>query len=189
MTLGNGKLRFKAVNIRCFIVPVLLVAGFQLHAQTTWHDRLNRAMPLLGHHNWIVLADPAYPFPSSPSIELAATDMSQTDLVKSVLDALTKAPHLRPIFYTDSELPYVAEEDANGISAFRAELGGLLKLYQVKSMPHEQLLSNIYTVSNTYHVLVLKSTTRLPYSSVYIELETGYWTPEAEKRLRAAMAK
>jgi hypothetical protein len=34
---------------------------------------------------------------------------------------------------------------------------------------------------------VLKTNMTLPYTSVFIELDCGYWSPEAEARLRAAM--
>jgi hypothetical protein len=38
-------------------------------------------------------------------------------------------------------------------------------------------------------VLVLKTRLTIPYTSVFIRLECGYWSADAEKRLRAAMAK
>jgi len=81
----------------------------------------------------------------------------------------------------------VPEQDANGIGAYRAQLATLLKGGETASAPHEQLLAKLDAVSGQYHVLVLKSTTTLPYTSVFIELETGYWSADAEKRLRAAM--
>jgi hypothetical protein len=36
-------------------------------------------------------------------------------------------------------------------------------------------------------VLILKTNLRLPYTSVFIELDCGYWSPEAERRLRDKM--
>jgi len=175
------------MTFRRLLLPAFLTALSQLHAQTAWHDKLARALPLLGNRNWIVVAEPAYPVENSTGIEVVATDLSQTDLLTAVLNALAQAPHLRPVFYTDAELPFVSELDANGIGAYRAQLATLLKGGEVASVPHEQIVAKVDDVSRAYHVLVLKSTTRLPYTSVFIRLDSGYWSADAEKRLRAAM--
>jgi hypothetical protein len=84
-------------------------------------------------------------------------------------------------------LPIVSESDAPGIGAWRAQLGNLLKTSEIVSLPAAQIESNLQEASRTYHVLVLKSTTMLPYTAIFIELHTGYWGPDAEKRLRDAM--
>jgi len=63
----------------------------------------------------------------------------------------------------------------------------LLKGGQVTVLPHDQLMTDLVDVSRGYRVLVLKSTTLLPYSSVFIELDSGYWSADAEKRVRSAM--
>jgi len=144
-------------------------------------------MPLLGRHNWIVVADPAYPLPNSAGIEVVATDLSQTDLLTAVLNALAGARHVRPVFFTDAELPFVSEQDAIGIKAYQAQLATLLKGGEVSSLPREQIEAEVEDDARNYHVLVLKSTTTLPYTSVFIKLDSGYWSADAEKRLRAAM--
>jgi len=41
----------------------------------------------------------------------------------------------------------------------------------------------------TFNIILLKTKLTLPYTSVFFKLECGYWTDEAEKQLRAAMAK
>src|ERR1700722_10639062 len=102
------------------LLPLLLAGVLTLHGQEAWRDRM--ALPLMGKHNWIVVADPAYPLPSSAGIEVAATQLSQTDLLTAVLKALTVARHVRPVFYTDSELPFVPEDIATGIGSYRAQL-------------------------------------------------------------------
>jgi hypothetical protein len=164
------------------------MAAGQGYGQSVWHDQLTRALPLMGRRNWIVVGEPAFPLVNATGIEVVTTDMSQTDLLSAVLDMLSRARHLRPMFYTDAELPYVAETDANGIGSYRAQLATLLKGGgPVTSLPHDQLMTDLVDVSRGYQVLVLKSTTMLPYSSVFIELDSGYWSADAEKRLRSAM--
>jgi hypothetical protein len=170
-----------------FIAALLMVAA-QLHAQSPWSEQLGHAIPLMGPRNWIVVAEPAFPLVNAPGIDVVATDLSQTDLLTAVLDAISRARHVRPVFYTDSELPFVPESDANGIGTYRAQLATLLKGGEViATLPHEQIMGNLQDVSRAYRVLVLKSTTTLPYSTVFIQLDNGYWSQDAEKRLRAAM--
>jgi hypothetical protein len=41
----------------------------------------------------------------------------------------------------------------------------------------------------TFNVLILKTNLTLPYTSVFLELDCGYWSEEAEQRLRAALDK
>jgi hypothetical protein len=36
-------------------------------------------------------------------------------------------------------------------------------------------------------VLLIKTKMRIPYTSVFFELDCGYWNAQGEKRLRAAM--
>jgi len=165
----------------------LAMAGLQLHAQTSWQEKVAHALPLLGHRDWIVVADPAYPLKNSTGFEVFATGLSQTDLLTVVLNALGGARNVRPVFFTDTELAYVSEQDANGISAYRAQLATLLKGGEASSLPQDQLEAKVDEAARTFHVLVLKSTTPLPYSAVFIDLDTGYWSPDAENRLRAAM--
>jgi L-fucose mutarotase/ribose pyranase (RbsD/FucU family) len=182
-----------AVEIRRLLLPLLLMAGGLLtagghaQAQSTWHDRLAHALPLLGQGNWIVVADPAFPLLTSPGVEVVATDLSQTDLLTAVLNALAGARHVRPVVLTDAELPYITEQDANGIKAYAAQMASLLKGIDASSLPQEQIEAKLEDAAHGFHVLVLKSTTTLPYSSVFIQLDSGYWAPDAERRLRAAI--
>jgi hypothetical protein len=169
------------------VLIVLLLGGLRLQGQTTWQEKLVHALPVMGHGDWIVVADPAYPLQTAPGMEVVATGLSQTDLLTAVLNALGGARHVRPVFYTDVELPYVSEQDGNGISAYRAQLGTLLKGGEVSSLPQQQIEAKVDEAAGRYHVLVLKSATTLPYTAVFIELKSGYWSADAERRLRAAM--
>jgi hypothetical protein len=188
MGLGLREMQRCDMTFPRVLFLALLMAAPGLHAQNAWRDQLARALPLMGHRNWIVVGEPAFPLVNSTGIDVVATDLSQTDLLTAVLDAVLKARNVRPVFYTAEELPFVSEQDANGIGAYRAELATLLKGgVVVATLPHDQIMGNVEDVSRSYRVLVLKSTTTLPYTSVFIQLDSGYWTPDAEKRLRAAM--
>ena len=152
-----------------------------------WQQRLSERLPLLGHRNWIVIADSAYPLQSREGIETIATGEEQVAALKHVLAALNSSKHVRPIIHLDAELPFVAEQDAPGISAYRNSLTSLLKNQPTRSLPHEEIISKLDKSAQTFNVLILKTNMRLPYTSVFIELDCGYWSPEAEQRLRETM--
>ena len=59
-------------------------------------------------------------------------------------------------------------------------------MLQVEAVSHDDLLERLGRASANYRVLILKTDLELPYSSVFLQLERGYWSDEAEKRLREA---
>jgi len=157
--------------------------------RSEWRSILDEELPLLGHRNWILVVDSAYPLQASPGVETVETDAPQTEVLRHVLAALDRSIHLRPDIFLDKELPYVPEEDASGVSAYRRELYAILGGYSAESLPHEQLIGRVDESGKTMHVLVLKSRMSIPYSSVFIRLNCKYWGDDAEKRLRSRMAK
>jgi hypothetical protein len=54
-------------------------------------------------------------------------------------------------------------------------------------MPHEQIIDKLDSAGAKFNVLVLKTNLVLPYTSVFFELDCGYWGAEQEQRLRDAM--
>jgi hypothetical protein len=164
-----------------------LTGSAVLAEEAPWQQRVTRQLPLLGHRNWIVIADSAYPLQSRQGIETNATGAEQIEVLKYVLAALKKSPHVRPTIYLDAELPYVPENDAKGITVYRGELTRLLEGAAKRSLPHEEIIAKLDKSAETFHVLILKTNMRLPYTSVFVELDCGYWSPEAEQRLRELM--
>jgi hypothetical protein len=157
------------------------------HAQSNWKSRVNESMPLLGHRNWILIVDSAYPLQSSPGVETIETNASHLDVLQYVLGAVNDSIHVRPLISMDKELPYVPDDDAPGASAYRAQIAQVLSSYAVDSIPHERVISQIDETSKEFHVLVLKTNMTIPYSSVFIRLDCKYWSADAEKRMRARM--
>lgn len=152
-----------------------------------WRGALKLGLPQLGHRNWIVVADSAYPDQVKPGISTSATGVEQLEVLKTVLAELGKTKHVRPVIYLDSELPFVPEADAPGVTQYRADLKTLLGDRSVTSLPHDEIIKRLDEAGSTFRVAVLKSTMTIPYTSVFINLDCGYWSPEAEARLRAAM--
>lgn len=152
-----------------------------------WRGELARDLPVLGHRNWIIVADSAYPHQNSDGIKTVATRAGQMEVVRAVLDAIDASPHVRPVIYLDSEIDYVKEADASGIDAYRKQLDALMKARGLRPMrhPHETLLPMLKKGSQEYRVLVLKTDFAVPYTSVFVQLDCGYWGEDQEKRLRA----
>jgi len=153
-----------------------------------WQQIVADRAKLYGHRNWIVIVDAAYPAQSRAGIETIATDAGQTEVLRHVLALLDRQPHVRPLVYTDAELPHVAEPDAPGIAAYRKELAGLLAGRSINTLPHEQIIAKLDQAGATFHILILKTKLTLPYTSVFLELDCGYWSDDAERRLRQAFS-
>lgn len=179
------------MNTRVFLLALLCTVSsvFPSQGQEPWQTKLKKELPLLGHRNWIVIADSAYPWQTAPGIETIDTGSTQLEVVHAVFDALDKVQHVRPIIYLDAEMPHVPEADAPDITAYRDGLTKLLGQREAQSLPHEKIIAKLDEAGKTFHVLLLKTNLTIPYTSVFLQLDCAYWNAEAEKRLRAALEK
>ena len=154
---------------------------------THWEQILKDRLQLYGHRNWLVIADSAYPAQSKEGIETIVADDEQTAVLAKVFSTLRTAKHVKPTIYIDKELRFVPEEDATGITSYREQLGNLLRHYNVRALPHDQIIATLDLLAKKFRVLLIKTNMCIPYTSVFLELECGYWDGQAETRLRAAM--
>lgn len=177
----------KAAELVAALAVVILVAGCGGSEDNTWRNKLSRELRVLGHRNWIIIADSAYPAQSRAGIETIATGANQIEVVKTVLGAVDNAKHVRAVVYLDAEMKYVSEKDAPGIDAYRKELSALLEKHAVKRVPHEELIAKVDEAAKTFRILIFKTNLTLPYTSVFLELDCGYWSLEAEQKLRQAI--
>jgi hypothetical protein len=154
---------------------------------TDWEQVLKDRLKLYGHRNWVVIADSAYPAQSKPGIETIAVDDEQATVVERAFAILRQCKHVRPAIYTDEELSFVPEEDAPGVTSYRDQLARLLSGYEASSLPHEEIIAMLDRVGETFRVLLIKTSMRIAYTSVFVELQCGYWNAQAEDRLRAVI--
>ena len=168
-------------------VCVLFSLMTGLLAAADWKVKLQQELPLLGHRNWIVVADSAYPLQTAPGIETIYVEASQLEVVKGVIAELARTKHVKPMIYTDSEMPFVAEKNAPGIGAYRDGLAKILTNQPVQVLPHEQIIGKLDEAGKTFKVLLIKTPLTKPYTSVFFQLECGYWNAESEKELRDTM--
>jgi hypothetical protein len=179
---------------RLFLFFSLLIAPLAVAAAPAgsgspdaWQAKIDHELPLLGHRNWILIVDSAYPLQASAGVETVETNAGQIEVVKYVLGAINNSIHVRPDIFMDAELPYVQEEDAPGTSAYRDAIAKVLEGQDVQSALHQQLIQNVDEAGRLVNVVVLKTKLAVPYSSVFIRLNCKYWGDDAEERLRAKM--
>jgi D-ribose pyranose/furanose isomerase RbsD len=153
----------------------------------TWEQKLAQELPALGHRNWIVVADSAFPLQISPGIEVVVSGEDHFAVLEKVFKAVDASKHIRPRIYLDKELMYVTEELAPGIEACRQRLDGMLKGREVVPVLHEELIARLDEVARTFRILMVKTNLTLPYTSVFMELDCGYWEPESEAKMRERM--
>ena len=152
-----------------------------------WEHWLRQLLPKLGHRNWIVVADSAYPDQSRLGIATTTTEDHQVDVIRKVLAAIGASNHIQAKVHIDRELAFVPEGDASGVTAYRHQLDALLKGSNATQLPHEQIIAKLDKSAEVFRILIIKTDMTIPYTSVFFELDCGYWSAEAEERLRKAI--
>jgi hypothetical protein len=179
------------VNRYAVLLSLLLLAPILPAQQTTpatdWKHRVTELLPLLGHRNWILVVDSAYPLQTSPGVEVVETNAGQIEVTKEVLADIGSSIHVRPILFMDAELPFLTEADSPGADDYRRQIATTLHGYAIHKELHEKLIATIATASKDFRILVLKTNLAVPYTSVFIRLDCKYVSAEAENRLRDRM--
>jgi len=174
------------MNRTGLVIAFSLLAAGAL-AQSDWKAQLHKQMPLMGHRNWVCIVDSAYPLQSGTGIETIWTGDDQLNAVKAVLAELKKWKHVQPLVYLDKELQFVGEKEAPGVGAYRNSLAKILKGHQPTTMLHEDIIKQLDEAGKTFHVIILKTKLTVPYTSVFLRLDCGYWGATKEAGLRKKM--
>lgn len=170
--------------LRCLPVVLLFAACQSVPA---WSLDLRQRLPRLGHRNVIAVVDAAYPAQTSPGITTVCIGGDQIATVQEVLAAVRAAGHVRADVVLDTELKYVSDLETPGIGAYRTALGQALTGAPVRYEAHADTIAQLATTAKDFEVLVLKTDLRLPYTSVFVWLDCGYWDAAREAALRQAM--
>jgi D-ribose pyranose/furanose isomerase RbsD len=149
-----------------------------------WKKEFDEMLPALGHRNWILIVDKAYPMQSAPGIETLYTGEKLLSVLKYVLNAIKDEGHVQPVIYTDKELLFMRDDLSKGVENFKSGLAQVLSKHKMEVIPHEEVFAKLDAASKLFNVLVLKTDCLMPYTSVFMELDCGYWSGEREKTLR-----
>lgn len=155
--------------------------------ETDWRIEVEQKLKEYGHRNWIVVADAAYPKQSNPAIETIMIDTDQLEGVAYISELIERSTHVDANIFVDKEMTFVAEKNATGIETYRNSLDSLLNGSPVKRMLHEDIIKELDKSAELFHILILKTNMTIPYTSVFFQLECGYWNARSEGALRSAM--
>ena len=123
----------------------------------SWTQEFERVLPLLGHRNWILVVDKAYPYQSSPGITYIDTQAPLLAVFEKVASAIKVSTHVKPIFYTDKELGFISEDMAPGVEAFREQLARILAGAQTQTLLHDSVFAKLAEAAKLFNVVVLKT--------------------------------
>ena len=115
------------------------------------------------------------------------TGAEHIEVLRKVVETIGACGHVCTHVYVDEELDYIQEQDAPGVAAYRDELQEFLKEMSLSHMPHEQIIGKLDQSAHIFRILILKTNMMIPYTSVFIELDCGYWSAAAEQKLRRAI--
>lgn len=163
------------------------MANAQNVAAPAWTDTLAGYLPALGHRNWIVVADAAFPLQISPGIETIVTGEDHFAVLEKVLKAVDGAKHIRPKIWIDKELGYVTEDLAPGADEAKRRLDQALRGRGAAPVLHEDLIARLDRAGQAFKIVTVKTTLAVPYTSVFLELDCGYWPSENEAKMRDRM--
>lgn len=153
-------------------------------AQPSWQMQLDSLLPLMGHRNWIIIADEAFPLQSSAGMIYINTSTSLPDVARYAMHRINSSAHIQPVLYMDKELLYVP-----GTAAYRDTMQQIFKGLPVQTLLHDSVFAKMDKTAGLFKVLVLKTNTTLAYSSVFMNLDCRYWSAGKEQQLREAMSR
>jgi len=154
-----------------------------------WLGSVRHELGYLGARNWVVIAEAAFPTPSRRGLRVIQVDADIPDVLDGLEQVIEEKHHVKPRIYVTREIGQVPYDYAPGIKEHNKQLKEALHGRETVRLDNEMLMSLINNTSKSYRVLVIKTRTALPYSTVFVELGSGYWDAESEAVLRKGMEK
>jgi len=149
-----------------------------------WQAAVDRQAGQLGYRNWIVIAEASFPAHSRPGVRQMTAEVEVPEALDYVLKALEQTENVRPRVYLTRELRSVENDFAPGIDEMRTHIRSALHGHEATELDQQSLLTLLEDANRSFDVLVIRTRSALPYSSVFLELQPGYWDEASESRLR-----
>lgn len=87
-----------------------------------WKVTLQEKIPLLGHRNWIVVTDMAYPLQNKPGITTLFANNAYSDVLVTVQGMIHHSPHISATIYQDKEYLSLNDKVCSGIDSLKIGL-------------------------------------------------------------------
>lgn len=182
---------------RMVLCRALLVCGVALLSfgcvgtpgGNTWQAAVDRQAGQLGYRNWIIIAEASFPAHNRPGVRQVNAPVEVPEALDYVLRALEQTENVRPQVYVTREVRSVENDFAPGIDELRKRVKSALHGHETTELEQQSLLTLMQDANRSFDVLVIRTTTALPYSSVFLELQPGYWDVDSETRLRDKIAR
>lgn len=190
----NSMPKIKIIESTTLILFVIII-GLQACSQNeikplsgaVWKQQLETQLPLLGHRNWILIVDKAFPLQTTDGVSMVYAEEDLLDVLEYTLSLIEENNHIKPIIYTDKELDYINQDLMPGIDGYKSLLEKVIGQSNVQVLLHDSVFVKIDEASKLFKTLVIKTNQVIPYSSVFIELDCDYWSAEKETQLRKLM--
>ena len=150
----------------------------------TWRRAVVGHTKQLGYRNWIVIAEASFPAHNRSGVRQISAPVEIPEALDYVLQTLERTEHVRPRVYLSREVTSVENDFAPGIDDLRKRVRTALHGHEATVLEQESLITLMQDANRSFDILVIRTQTALPYSSVFLELRPGYWDPDSEIRLR-----
>jgi L-fucose mutarotase/ribose pyranase (RbsD/FucU family) len=181
-------MRFLSRAIIMFIATSCIGCGVGFFGND-WRASVNHQTSQLGHRNWIVIAEASFPAHNRQGVRQVNADAEIPEVVDYVLNALEKTQHVKPNIYLTREMRSVDNDVAPGIDDIKAKIKDSLHGHESTEIDQQSLLTLIESAQSSFDILVIRTPTALPYTSVFLELQPGYWDADSERELRQRISR
>lgn len=171
-------------QVMVFAAALLSLGCAGLRKENTWQVAVDRQAKQLGYRNWIVIAEASFPAQSRSGVHQVTAPVEVPEALDYVLRVLEQTEDVRPQMYVTRELRSVENDFAPGIDELRKQITNALHGHETTELDQQSLLTLLEDANRSYDVLVIRTQSALPYSSVFLELKPGYWDEASESRLR-----
>lgn len=186
----------KRIIIYCLLANLFLSCSIQkepateLQTQQTvnWQTALQEKLPLLGHRNWIVITDMAYPLQAKEGITTLYASEPYTEVLGTVKKMLDNSSHVYAHTYQDKELSFLEEDICQGIANLKEEMKKVLSPTEIMHIEHDNLIGRLDSISNLFEVVIIKTGLTKPYTSTFFELDCKYWDNRRQSILNGQIA-
>ena len=176
------------IYIQLLVLAITISSCNQNSKDTkSWQTEFQQKLPLLGHRNWVLVVDKAFPLQNAQGMTVINTGEQLPNVLQEVMNSISTSKHVKPIVYTDLEFYFITEDLSHGVDSLKKCIHNSLKGSEINTILHNEVFAKLDSTSKLFNVIVLKTESTIPYSSVFIQLDCAYWDSNREQKLRNKM--